>query len=121
MLVLEMPFRMLDFDHYVDLLFNGLKFIEGINFPYRKKLYSNNANHGCIIINVSKVLNGDVQFLHASRGVDTLPKGKCDFIEWDASQILNQIESPLRQDEMNDIIVGNSSNGDENILHESRI
>ena len=54
-------------------------------FPNRKKFHNSDINYGCIVINVTKVLNGHIQLLYASRGADTLSKVKGGFIEWDAS------------------------------------
>lgn len=73
----------------MDLLFNGLKFVEGIAFPSRKKLHNNNINHGCVIVGVTKVFNGYLQLSHASKGRNTLLEEKCDFIECDASYSVN--------------------------------
>lgn len=86
--------------HCVDLLLNGLKVAEGIPFPDRKILHSIIIHDGCIIINVTKVLNGDLPLPYASVGVDTLSEAVGGFIQWHTSQIVNHIRPSLQHNEM---------------------
>lgn len=48
-------------------------------------LHSHDIKNGCIIVNVTMVLNEDLELPHASIRMDTLSKEKGAFIEWDVS------------------------------------
>ena len=63
-----MSLEMLGFEHYVDLLFSRLKFVEGIANLSGNQLHNDGIKHGSVIVNVTKVLNGGIQLPHASRG-----------------------------------------------------
>lgn len=67
---------MLGYEKYVDLFSNGLNVVEMIYFLDKNNLYNNNIKIGCVIINITKVYNEDLQFPHASRGADTLSEAK---------------------------------------------
>ena len=115
-----MYFKMFGFELYVDLFFNGLKASEVIYFLDRNKLHKNDINYGCVIVNVTKVLNWDLQLLHASKGVDMLSKENGSFIEWDTSQVVKHTKSFTKQAKVNEIIVVVTYTRDTNILHEIR-
>jgi hypothetical protein len=115
-----MSFGMLGSEHYVDLLFNGLKVVEGIAFPSRKQLHNNDINHGCVVVNVTKVFNGDIQLSHASRGADTLLEEKVFLLNGMHHRFFNHIDCSLQHVELKEITGVDSNSGDKNILHESR-
>ena len=70
-----MSLRMLSSKYYANFILDGLKVAEGISYLDRKQLHNNNIKHGCVVINVTNVFNEYIQFLHASKGVYTMPKG----------------------------------------------
>jgi hypothetical protein len=84
----------------VDLLLNGLKVAEGISFPERNFLHNININEGCIIVNVTKSLNASLPLPYRSEGADTLSEAVGGYIQWPVSEIVNQIGSGLRENEV---------------------
>lgn len=66
----------LDSQQYVDLLFRGLKVVEGIPYPKTRILHNRDIHSGCTIISVTKVLNGDLKLPYPLEGADTLQKQK---------------------------------------------
>ena len=72
----KIHFRVLDYEHYVGLLFN--KFLR--DNILNKKIACNDINHGCVIVNVTKINIRYIQSLHVSRCAYALFEEKCDFI-----------------------------------------
>ena len=99
----EIAFEMdLGSQQCVDLLLNGLKVVEGISFSERKILHNIDIHDGCIIINVTKVLNAYLQIPYPSEGANTLSKVG-GYIQWHAFEIVNHIGFSLPENEVNDI------------------
>ena len=70
--ILEMYFEIFGSKLYEGLLVNELKAIEVVDFPNTKRLHHNGINYGCVVVNVSKVLNRDLQLPHALRAANML-------------------------------------------------
>ena len=68
----KMDFEMdLSSQQCVDLLLNGLKFVEGISFPKRRILHNIEIHDLCISVNLTKILNVDLPY--PLEGPNTFP------------------------------------------------
>ena len=56
---------------------------EAIFFPDWKQLHNSGIKCECVVLNVTKILNGYIQLPHASFSADTLLESKGYFIGWD--------------------------------------
>jgi len=101
----------LDSQQYVDLIFGGIKFVEGIPFLERRILNNKDIHTRCKFISVTKILNVDLQLPYSSEGVDTLSEVVGSFIEWDTPKILKNIRSPQNKFEVNDNMDAHESHG----------
>jgi len=76
----QMSFGMFGFEHYVDLLSDGLKVTKGISYLGKKKLHNTHIKNWCVVVNIIKFFNGDISLPQASIGLNTLLEEKCVFI-----------------------------------------
>ena len=101
---------------YVGLLFN--KFLR--DNILNKKIACNDINHGCVIVNVTKINIGYIQFLHVSRCAYALLEEKCDFIKLDTSHTFNHANYYIKHVVVKEIYSFDSNSGFKIILHEFR-
>jgi hypothetical protein len=65
-----MSYEILGSKQFMTLILDGLKVVEEIAYLDTNFLYNIIIKPHCVVMNVIKILDGEIQLLHASRGVE---------------------------------------------------